>query len=616
MTSLLALFTQSSFLTFVVLLFLKTNIIFPLLTVLGLIYFGPVLFFKLIVLFLTCYLLGEKIYVKNRFVGIVTSLLLIIQTHTLFSFIIGTQNSQNIIFILQILIILLLIKSFNSNLVVKIKTTINSLNIFEIFLICFSFILSSQPQSAWDSSFANLYNAKWYYLNNSLNYLPESISSLFPQNAIIYYSYFFGMGKDKALQISYLLPLYTLILFFRSILSNIKNRHLFQFSTLLLLLTPITIFESTNGYYDLLITVICLFAIFTSFTKNYYHASFLIGFAAGIKFFPITLGLIPFLFILYQKQKSSEKFKQLLISIILIIFSVSIWGFRSYKITGNPSFPFFQNLFPTPRLWSPSDRLENNYMIKTTMSIKNWILGGFTIYPLKTYTNSGEFIEGGTGYPTRAPIIFNTISLILIISVFYKYIRQKSITTPEIVLCLSYFCFIVIGLFTRYYRYLWPYQFTITFISIYLLSQKIKKNILISIFLLCLILLNSKNIYNQLRFSPIEPDKFFQPDYYQSNNSLEDPIIYINKNHLTNKYILDASSSLLHRYHLNQRVYECNWYWIMGQNEILKKDSISNFEYIVLSTKPFENYCTGTINEYLPKLFKVFEDKDYLILKL
>ena len=414
----------------------KTKYFVPLLLIVSSLYFGPLPLLKTILFFLSAYIIGKKIYKDNNLICLILGLLIIIQFHAILSLVVGVQTSQSILYIVESALIIFYRKLINTNLYIKIQESIGSLNIIEIILVFFAFIISSQPQVYWDAVHANLYNAKWYFQNNSLSPIIESISSLFPQNGIMYFSYFFGIGGNKILQIAYLLPLILTIFILKKNKNQVKNKSFFTLSSLLLIATPIFIFESSNGYYDSLITLCGITIIYIFLNKKIGNkeiliSAFIIGFATAVKYLPIVLGLIPVFFIFKCKNTFHKKIKLFLITIVLIILPLFIWGTRSYITTKNPFFPFAQYIFPTPNLWSPTDYLENNFMIQTTMSAQKWLLGGFVYYPIETYINTEKFIEGATGYTTRAPIILNFSALILILYSLYKIIRYRKINNYE-----------------------------------------------------------------------------------------------------------------------------------------------------------------------------------------
>lgn len=364
------------------------------------------------------------------------------------------------------------------------------------------------------------------------------------------------------------------------------------------------------------ITAIFIFLLNNKYTqKQFYISSFIIGFGAGIKYFPIVLFIIPLFFLLKSKFSIFSKIKIFFISTILVLIPLSIWCTRTYIFTGNPIFPFAQKYFPTPKFWETSDILENNYMIQTSMSAKKWLSGGFIYYPIETYKNTDKYLEAAKGYTTRTPIIFNLIALFFILKIIIKIIKKEKINNAEILLILFYFSFLLVGTFTRYYRYLWPFQTTVSFITLYLFFQKKRTNILVFLIISVALLSNFKNFYDHLKYTQIS-NKILNPDYYQNSYIDNDPIFFINQNTNNQDLILDSSKKLLPRVYIDSKVVECNWYWINGTKKIKQENILKDFKYIILSNdQSFDSYCSSTINSNISNMKTVFENIDYKILQ-
>jgi hypothetical protein len=350
--------------------------------------------------------------------------------------------------------------------------------------------------------------------------------------------------------------------------------------------------------------------------RNLLIFSFFIGFAAAIRYFPLILGIIPLIYILKNKISFKSKLKYLIIAAFLLLTPLLIWSYRSYQYIGSPTFPFLQNIFPTPEYWPTTSPLENNPMIQTSMKSQEWLQGGFLTYPVKTYLYTEQFLEASTGYPTAIPIVLNIITILLIINTLLKLIKYHKIDSKEGILLICYFAFIVIGTYSRYYRYLWPYQLMVFTACLFLISNKIKKSYILNFFLLFFFLVNFKNIYNYFNFYPIYPDRLLQPDYYFKYSSNTDPILFLNKTVSKETSLLDASKNMLPRVNLIPKVTECNWYWIKGQDKITNQNTFNTFDYLILSKeKDPTNYCNEAINKYSVNYSIIYEDKDYVIKK-
>jgi hypothetical protein len=105
---------------------------------------------------------------------------------------------------------------------IKFTDFLSGFTVIDWTLIFTVFIFGSLPQLHWDAVQANLYIAKWYVLSNSLSPIKESITSLFPQSAIVYYSLFYKIGGLKMLQVAFFLPFLLTLMLIKQICRRIN----------------------------------------------------------------------------------------------------------------------------------------------------------------------------------------------------------------------------------------------------------------------------------------------------------------------------------------------------------------------------------------------------------
>ena len=612
------------------------------LSIITLFYFGVLQTFTLITLILGCLFFGYKILKLNNFlISLFVSLLIFIQFFILISLSFNVNVAYYLLFIVSFAL-LLYKREDNIKILVTLYNIISDylkrFNILDFWLITLSFILGSLPQSHWDAVQANLYNAKRFVINNSLSPLIESISSLFPQNAEVYYALFYKIGGLKMLQIAYILPLIILILLIKDILKKVHYSHLFNYAVYLFLLTPIIIFESSNGYYDLLVLLtvfipvyIILFQEKKNILRNTLIASFVIGFGAATKYFPIILILLPiFYYFIYNKKGLANILLTTTACLFFGILPLAIWLIRAYLYTGSPIFPFFQSIFPTPEFWQGSE-LSNNFMIQTTMNISVWLKGGFLLYPILTFFNTEKFVEGTITYPGFGYILLLPIQiLILIISL--KNIIANKFKRSDIVYLYLFFSFIIIGVLSRYYRYLWPFQFSLAVVSIlYLEAKTINKGIvrtMVNGVILFSLIININSIIIYYRFFQIFPERYFHPDYFITKKNEKDPTLFLNLINIDeNKVILDMSKDAeprfqISRFHLLGKTYKCNWYWINMNNVISEslEDNIiiKEFDYIITSNPIEESVdaCLPILESTMNSARELYRDDLYIIYEI
>lgn len=597
----------------------KNFIFIPIIILFGY-YFGLITSLKILFLLITLSLFNRK-YINNW----VVSFFILIELYIVLGLIFNPRIS---LITLAIIGIFLILSSFKKISTIKIdylavKKFIYNLNIIELFVIILCFAIGSMPQKQFDAVHANLYNAKIYINTNSLSPLPESVSSIFPQNAILYYTFFYQLGQEKGLQIAYLLPL-IIILYCIKI---IKIKPLFIAP---LLITPIVIFEATSGYYDLLMASLILVAgtiIYkkTNKLKELFMAAFIIGFAGGGKYFPIFLSILPILLFL----KTTSKRVIFVPLFFIIVFPLSLWMVRSYVATANPVFPFLQSIFPTPNIWDKNDVLENNPMIKTSMDLAKWSTGGFIYYPVVTYFKTSNFMEAIPKYPTIIYIILLPFQIFIFINIFYKIFRKKTLVAIDIILISLFISYYFTGFISRYYRYLWPTQFSLAIFSILYLQNMLKNKskiyFIATLIFISIIPFNVYQTFNHLGTIYNLNSKLFQPDYFHTSTTLDNPITVINQltNNNPNIKILDASKFMQGRFNFSPRVFQCNWYWYDKVLDIIKhkddknygKQIIKQFTYIITNNPPDggNNLCVAFLLPELTNHEKIYQDTYYQI---
>lgn len=575
-----------------------------------------VLFFLLF--FVSAYLLAKKIFkIEDNILALLIGIFSIIQIYIVLSLLINPSVSYFAIIFLSLANIFF---NFQHNIVIMrdlvrgLSIIVQKFNIFDWWLILITAVLGSLPQFHWDAAHANLYNAKWYILNNSFAPLAESISSLFPQNAVAYYSLFYKIGEHQGLHLSFFLPLVLIILLVKQFIFKSKISKVLSLAIYAALLTPIVIFQASSGYYDLLIACLLMGAVYAltySAKKDLIQAclaaSFLIGFAAGMKYFALVLIPLPICILLLQRSNLRKFILPIIaLTVFIPIFSLGIWMLRSYSSTGSPVFPFFQSYFPTPNMWVGSDRLEQNFMIQSTMKTIDWIKGGFLTYPGISYLHSPEFMEAAKGY-TGTIYIFGMLGqIVVLILVIKRVLIKRVIATSELIFTLLFIAYFIVGILTRYYRYLMPFQLVLLLSAVLLINKlfvftfRIKS--IIGVLLACVIILNFHNMVEYYRYYPISNPQLFRPDYYQNPLSSTGPIGYLNQHSTKYERILDASQYLLSRVHLTPTTYQCNWYWINGSQLIVDQsyaELLSQFDYLVTSDPPETavNYCQEFVSK-------------------
>lgn len=518
----------------------------------------------------------------------------------------------------------------------EIHKGLSSLVLVEIFLVIMALIYGSLPQSAmnWDSVYANLYNARWYVELDSFRPIVESISSIFPQQAIVYYAFFFTIGGLRSLQIAYILPLLLLFFVIKKLSQKFSFSPWYQHAVRLLLFVPIVLAQSASGYYDLFIASMIMLSIYSFVYSDIssrglrsISSALFLGIAVASKFFAAIFAPFLVVGIGIEAYRTTKK-QNLLVPIFFLVTAVlltlgplSIWMYRSYSHTGSPIFPFFQGIFRTKELWSSVNSVEQNPMTQSTMSGASWLKGGFLMYPILSYFRTENFVEGTRGYSGLVYIILLPIQVFFIALSLWRLLRRKFDINDVLYLCL-FTSFVFVGGVVRYYRYLWPFQFAfgvMTFVQLWRYVRNVRPYAIwiFTAIIVFLYAIHAVDLMESYRFVPEQPkERLFHPEIILKNPT--DPLFSTINQGPKDKPILDASQYTPSRLYFAQRTYMCNWYWVAGDKKVLdaSKDIESanaflrQFSFIITSPDPTYsgNYCVQLIKR-ATNLQKVANDE-------
>lgn len=584
------------------------------------------------VLFSASYIIGSWLLNKKEpLVGVASGFFLLLQLYIIAGLLqspsVGLQLVQGLSF--GILIFYLWTYKGKNNLfrtvVSGLSNVLLSLSTIELVLIILAVIYGSFPQTAmnWDSVYANLYNARWYVELNSLKPLEESISSIFPQHAILYYSLFYAIGGLRSLQVAYIFPLILLFGIVKLFFRKLKVSWWYEHVAHLLLFVPIVLAQSSSGYYDMFIASLLILSIYTlvyadfqSFIKKVIFTSLFLGITIASKYF--TIVCVPFLFLgicieaYHQRRQKHLVFRLLtfiMISLVLCFGPLAIWTVRSYVNTGSPVFPFFQNVFRTNELWSSGNSVEQNPMTQTSMSRNTWLKGGFFLYPITTYFRTEFYVEGTRGYPGVIYIVLLPLQVFLLVQVFWKMLKRKTEIDDWIFLSL-FLSYVGVGIIARYYRYIWPFQFVfgvLTFVQFWQYMKRIKIHaVLVLVVLITFYAIHAVDLMESFRFVPEQPKAYmFHPEYYLT--SADTPVFSVINNSAPKKPILDVSQYMVSRLYFAPRTYMCNWYWVAGDRKVAQisedeektREFLQQFSYVITSEDPIYtgNYCAALVKK-------------------
>lgn len=351
------------------------------------------------------------------------------------------------------------------------------------------FLIALMPEVGYDALVSHLvvpermaYFHKWIYDPKVL------VWSLGPLNAnwVFTIPYIITSSEElvRITSLGFLVIICLLIKDLIIFLSGTRREYLA--AVLILITTPLTLLESSTLFTDLIWTaylvagVVIALKMLINNSKEKQKLLILIGIflgmALGVKL--TTLFILPpvFLLYIYNIQKNGFLILEFFKSLLIFIFIGCISYCYSYWVTGNPLFPFYNEVFHSPLY--PPEKFLHPFKPGLSWDLINQI----------TF-NSGNFLEGGIGSPGFQWVLLSLPSLLIIFSLRNKWLFALLVIAISFVL----FVFNTVG----YLRYIYPaIIFLIILISIAIV-QSIKFGNTIKILFSSLFLLT---IFSNLLF--------------------------------------------------------------------------------------------------------------------
>jgi len=240
----------------------------------------------------------------------------------------------------------------------------------------------------------------YYIANQEFVPTPYSILSYLSQNAQMIYMWGLLMKSEVAIKlINWTFLVMTSLLLF-GVVEKKANRFCGLMAVLLLLMMPMIIVQSTNisndlqtAFYLLTGWVLCLLYLTESkkslSKQDGYKMLFIsgccFGAAFGTKYYALCVILLSFvciLFLLFRRQNRRVLFSFMTSWFIGILLFSTPWLVRTYYYTGNPIYPFQQQIFKRPYIkdWhSPKGFAEDENSVSDQMYVNK---------PQKTRPNS------------------------------------------------------------------------------------------------------------------------------------------------------------------------------------------------------------------------------------
>ena len=216
----------------------------------------------------------------------------------------------------------------------------------------FSLASLSYPVNT-DALYFHLGLSKLYAQAGGIFFTPGNLFSASPRTSEMIITAFYSLGLEKAGQFFVMLIAALFVWAIAARARDFGGHGIY--AALLVLTVPVFVSQATSSKNDFLLWGLSFFAVlkFWDFTRNGKRSDLLwagigTGMAAGTKAIGLALyGPLAFLLI-YNIAFGKYRFRDLIFFTLAFLILCSPWYIYSWNITGNPVFPFFENIFNSP----------------------------------------------------------------------------------------------------------------------------------------------------------------------------------------------------------------------------------------------------------------------------
>jgi hypothetical protein len=315
--------------------------------------------------------------------------------------------------------------------------------------------------SSTDALYFHLGMPRLYALAGKIFYIPANLFSASPQTSEMITTGFYSLGLERGAQFFIMLLAAILVL---SVWKRAKDIGVSGLIAILILFTiPILIGQVTGSKNDYLLWGLSFFAIlkFLQFDQNgnlrYLILSGIgIGMAAGTKAIGLALFGPLALILLYNIILGKYRAFHLFYFTILFILFAFPWYTYSWIITGNPVYPFFDNIFHSPY----SSPLMNSFNAELEIKAVDRNFLNLLITPIRIIFDP-ETYDGRLGY-----------GLILFPALILFVRRIPLIIKTALGICLLYYLFWFFGF--PFARFILPVAPILAMAGSYFILQAIK----------------------------------------------------------------------------------------------------------------------------------------------
>ncbi len=351
--------------------------------------------------------------------------------------------------------------------------------------------------------------------------------------------YMGDVGVTICLALLHSACIYGVVFFSGILIDKKKNTGSYYFAILLSLVTVVYWQNVGSSFID---AYICAFVIFglgfllrwvagAGSLKELGMSAFLFGLAVGLKLtsviFAISATLVVFLYLLYRQWNWKEFCTFACMGALGFIITQGWWGYLVYEKTGNPFFPYFNNVFQSAFL--PSEGIIN------TRFIPEGFVNGL-IFPLKAILPLPWLYQELRAPDIRWVVFFVSLSVVMI-GAAKKVIVVDKVGWGAIVFFVS--SYVLWLLSSGNGRYGMPIFLLVGVLVAWLLSLFLKKEIL-RVVLLLLFIFQAALVFlgGNLRWS----DGAFSNtwfDYEVPKTLIDEPALYLTTEHNSYSFLAE-----------------------------------------------------------------------------
>jgi hypothetical protein len=485
--------------------------------------------------------------------------------------------------------------------------------IIATFILLVYFAVASMPEIGHDALASHLYLSNYLWYNGKWHFDFEMLTGAGGYLGNWLYAFIYILGGESSVRLLNLIFIVCISLMSVKLLRIFINSRKADIVIFILILsTPIFFLEASSLYIDSIWCFLLLAVIYLILTFNIINVSTsvivgaLLGGALSAKL--ITLLSLPILVLIYIYSyiNNNINYKIFIKNVFVIIIFAIIFSsgtlLITYIFTGNPVFPFYNNIFKSSLF--PIENFNNPiYNSKITFT---------TLYDI-TF-NSNKFLESRKG-----AVGFSLILFFIPITIYSIITKDKKF---KILYLIAFVSFVTVFFIQSYLRYILPTLVifnVLTICMIYKLCVKknkfafLLKSTVVILIVSNLFFLKSAGHYGHLNNEALLSQKG-RDNYIYSISPIRFAVDLVNILNVKDNFnVLFYSEPFASK--LNHNALYVNWYNQKLSNQLNKVNNLeemsilykdNNIKYIILNDKFGSPFVRGSIIAS-SKLIKSFD---------